>query len=141
MMSAWLLAPLVPASFLPLFLAFAPGGLAERMNLPVPVVALDLPSYQRKESWGASETFFQLTRHLARPCERTEEVTCNLLGATGLGFRHRDDVAEVTKLLASLRIKVNVAAPMDATPQDLTRLGAAHFNVMLYPETAEPACR
>jgi len=118
-----------------------PGGLAQRMGLPVPVIALELPSYQRKEAWGASETFFQLTRHLARPVERTAQVSCNLLGATGLGFRHRDDVVEITRLLESLGIAVNVAAPMGASPTDLTRLGAAHFNVMLYPETAEPACR
>jgi len=117
-----------------------PGGLAESMDLPVPVVALELPSYQRKESFGASETFFQLVRRLARPCDPTPELTCNILGGTALGFRHRDDVAEITKLLASLGIGVNVAAPLDATPDDLTRLAAAEFNVMLYPETAEQAC-
>ncbi len=118
-----------------------PGGLAESMGLPVPVIALELPSYQRKESFGASETFFQLVRRLAGPCAPTEGLTCNILGATALGFRHRDDVAEITRLLAGLGIGVNVAAPLDATPHDLTRLAAAEFNVMLYPETAEEACR
>ena len=117
-----------------------PGGLAESMDLPVPVIALELPSYQRKESFGASETFFQLVRRLAGPCEPTPTLTCNILGATALGFRHRDDEAEITKLLESLGIGVNVAAPLDATPEDLTRLAAAEFNVMLYPETAEQAC-
>ncbi len=118
-----------------------PGGLAETLGLPVPVIALELPSYQRKEGWAAGETFFQLVRHLSVPQPRTAEVTCNLLGATGLGFRHRDDVVEVTRLLAAMGIGVNVAAPMGASPDDLTRLAAAHFNVMLYPETAETACR
>ena len=51
-----------------------PGGLAESMDIPVPVVALELPSYQRKENFGASETFFQLARRLARPMEKTPEV-------------------------------------------------------------------
>jgi len=118
-----------------------PAGLAMSMGLPVPVIPLELPSYQRKENWGASETFFQLVRHLARPCEANAQLTCNILGGTGLGFRHRDDVAEITKLLASLGIGVNVAAPLGATPADIARLPAAEFNVMLYPEIAEPACR
>ena len=30
---------------------------------------------------------------------------------------------------------------MGSAPGDIARLGAAHFNVMLYPETAETACR
>jgi light-independent protochlorophyllide reductase subunit B len=42
-----------------------PGGLAETMGLPVPVIALELPSYSRKENFGADETFFQIVRHLA----------------------------------------------------------------------------
>ena len=118
-----------------------PGGLAEALALPVPVIPLELPSYSRKENFGADETFFQIVRALARPVDRTEAVTCNLLGPTALGFRHRDDVAELTKLLSSMGIAVNVCAPLDATPADIARLGAAHFNVLMYPETAETAAR
>jgi light-independent protochlorophyllide reductase subunit B len=127
-----------------------PGGLARAIGLPVPVVALELPSYQRKENWGAAETFFQLVRACAgphappagtprpaRPADRRPR--CNLLGATALGFRHRDDVREVTSLLARLGIDVHVAAPMGATPADLARLGEADFNVVLYPEIAHSA--
>jgi light-independent protochlorophyllide reductase subunit B len=44
-----------------------PGGLAKALNLPIPVVALELPSYQRKENWGASETFYQLVRAPGAP--------------------------------------------------------------------------
>ncbi len=118
-----------------------PGGLAERMDLPVPVVALELPSYQRKENFGAAETFFQLVRTLTKPCARTAEMSCNIIGPTGLGFRHRDDVTEVTKLLTEMGITINLVAPMGSCPDDFARLGAAHFNVMLYPETAETAAR
>lgn len=118
-----------------------PGGLASTLGLPCPVVPLDLPSYSRKENFGADETFLALTRALAVPQERTKEVSCNILGATALGFRHRDDVAEITKLLTQMGIAVNVAAPLDATPDDLKRLPAAHFNVLLYPETGESAAR
>ncbi len=118
-----------------------PGGLAEALNLPIPVIPLDLPSYSRKENFGADETFFQIVKVLAKPMARSEAVTCNLIGPTALGFRHRDDVTELTRLLATMGITVNVCAPLDATPADIARLGAAHFNVLMYPETAETAAR
>ncbi|MEO1537575.1 MAG: ferredoxin:protochlorophyllide reductase (ATP-dependent) subunit B [Pseudomonadota bacterium] len=118
-----------------------PGGMAETMGLPVPVIPLELPSYQRKENFGADETFFQIVRALARPTIRTERVTCNLIGPTALGFRHRDDITELTGLLMEMGIEVNVTAPYDATPADVAKLGAAHFNVLMYPETGEAACR
>ncbi len=118
-----------------------PGGMAETMGLPVPVIPLELPSYQRKENFGADETFFQIVRALARPCHRTARVTCNLIGPTALGFRHRDDITELTGLLIEMGVGVNVVAPYGATPGDIARSGAAHFNVLMYPETGEAACR
>src|SRR6056297_924972 len=118
-----------------------PGGMAETMGLPVPVIALELPSYQRKENFGADETFFQICRALAKPCEKTARPTANLIGPTALGFRHRDDITEVTALLNDMGIGVNVVAPNGARPSDIARLGAAHFNVLMYPETSESACR
>jgi len=123
-----------------------PGGLAKALDLPIPVVALELPSYQRKENWGASETFYQLVRHLVAPGKRPERTpgkrpSCNLLGPTALGFRHRDDIREITGLLSQLGIDVNVVAPMGATPADIVRLGDADFNVVLYPETASQAAQ
>ena len=118
-----------------------PGGLAAQMGLPVPVIPLELPSYQRRENFGADETFHQIVRALARPAERTARTSCNILGPTALGFRHRDDVEELTGLLSELGVEVNAVAPSGATPADIARLGAAHFNVLLYPETAESAAR
>jgi light-independent protochlorophyllide reductase subunit B len=118
-----------------------PGGLAKALNLPIPVIALELPAYQKKENWGAAETFYRLVRTLATQSTKTATVTCNILGPTALGFRNRDDVAEIKALLARLGIAVNVTAPMGSTPSDLARLGDAHFNVVLYPEIAEPAAR
>ncbi|MEM6407354.1 MAG: ferredoxin:protochlorophyllide reductase (ATP-dependent) subunit B [Pseudomonadota bacterium] len=118
-----------------------PGGLAETMGLDIPVIPLELPSYQRKENFGADETFFQIVRHLAKPMEKTPRVTCNLLGPTALGFRHRDDIQEITNLLYEMGIEVNVTAPMGATPSDIAKMGQAHFNVLLYPETGEQAAR
>ncbi len=127
-----------------------PGGLARALNLPIPVVPLELPSYQRKENWGASETFYQIVRTLAGPsapppgtkrAEREAGVrpSCNLLGPAALGFRHRDDIQEITGLLTKLGIDVRVVAPMGATPADIARLGEADFNVVLYPEIASQA--
>ena len=118
-----------------------PGGLAEALGLPIPVVALELPSYQRKENFGADETFFQIVKKLAIPLPRTKNISCNLIGPTALGFRHRDDVEELEKVLQNLGIEVNVIATMGSNPADIRNLGAAHFNVLMYPETGESACR
>jgi light-independent protochlorophyllide reductase subunit B len=126
-----------------------PAGLAKALALPIPVVPLELPAYQKKENWGACETFYQLVRALAGPhappagTKRSraegQRPRCNLLGATALGFRHRDDIAEVTRLLSQLGIDVAVVAPYGANPADIARLGEADFNVVLYPEIAHQA--
>lgn len=119
-----------------------PGGLAKALDLPVPVIPLELPAYQKKENWGASETFYRLVRALSGAVEKRpagSRPLCNILGPTALGFRHRDDLIEIRRLLADLGIDVNVVAPLGASPADLARLGAADFNVVLYPETARSA--
>jgi light-independent protochlorophyllide reductase subunit B len=123
-----------------------PAGLAEALDLPCPVIALELPSYQRKENWGAAETFYRMVRQLVdkslKPAPREgRPPLVNLLGPCALGFRHRDDVAEVTKLLASMGIDVNCVAPLQASPADLRTLGRADFNIVLYPETGGEAAR
>ena len=129
-----------------------PGGLAEALGLPVPVVALELPAYQRKENWGASETFYRLVRALAAPHalplgqsrparDPARRPSCNLLGPTALGFRHRDDLHEVRSLLERIGVDVLVTAPLGAAPSDLARLGDADFNVVMYPEIASAAAQ
>lgn len=126
-------------------------GMAEAGDLPVPVVPLELPAYSRKENWGASETLYHLIRTVladqvpgaasaAERDTRGERPTANLLGPSALGFRCRDDIAEVSALLHRLGIEVNVVAPLDATPDDLRRIPAADFNCCLYPEVAYTAC-
>jgi light-independent protochlorophyllide reductase subunit B len=120
-----------------------PGGLAAALELPVPVIPLELPSYQRKENWGAAETFYRIVRTLcaAPGTPRTPGPRCNILGPSALGFRHRDDLREIRTLIESLGIVVNVVAPLDATPADIARLGDADFNVVLYPEIAQTAAQ
>ncbi len=132
-----------------------PAGLAAALNLPVPVVALDLPSYQRKENWGAAETFYRIVRTLCPATPGTTPRTareacgtqdsraprCNILGPTALGFRHRDDLHEIRGLIEQLGIVVNVVAPLDASPADIARLADADFNVVLYPEIANTAAQ
>ena len=117
-----------------------PAGLAHALALSIPVVPLELPSYQRKENWGASETFYQLVRTMCQGKTRARRASvrprCNLLGPTALGFRHRDDVTEITRLLDHMGIDVSVVAPLNASPADLAALMDADFNVVLYPETA-----
>jgi light-independent protochlorophyllide reductase subunit B len=64
----------------------------------------------------------------------------NLLGPSLLGFRCRDDVLEISKLLASHGIDVSVVAPLGARPADLMRLPEADANVCLYAEVAGTVC-
>jgi light-independent protochlorophyllide reductase subunit B len=124
-----------------------PGSLAATLALPIPVVPLELPSYSKKENWGAAETLYQLVRALlrervpppgtpraARPADRAPRA--NLLGPTSLGFRCRDDVVEISRLLERLGIEVNAVVPLGATIEDLRRLPEADFNINLYPEVA-----
>ena len=123
-----------------------PGALAQGMNLPVPVISLDLPSYSKKENWGASETLYQLVRRLLQDripapgaAPRTRPVgtrpRANLLGPSLLGFRCRDDVLEISRLLGQLGIDVNAVVPLGAGVEDIQRLPDADFNIDLYPET------
>ena len=129
-----------------------PGGLARALRLPIPIVPLELPAYQKKENWGAAETFSQLVRTMASreapppgfkrpPRAADERASCNILGPSALGFRHRDDLLAVTEILGQLGVDINVVAPLGATPADLARLGEADFNVVLYPEIAGQAAQ
>ncbi len=121
-----------------------PGGLARALRLPIPVIPLELPAYQKKENWGASETFYRLVRGLASvQYARVPDARprCNILGPTALGFRHRDDVREISGILERLGLEICVTAPLGATPADIARLGEADFNVVLYPEIALPAAK
>jgi light-independent protochlorophyllide reductase subunit B len=128
-----------------------PGSLAESMGLPIPVVSLELPAYSKKENWGASETLYHLVRKLLLPSalppgtqrpQRDPAIRpkANIIGPTALGFRCRDDIQEVMKLLAEIGVDVNVVAPLGATPADLMRMPDADFNICLYPEIALTTC-
>ncbi len=129
-----------------------PGSLAKTMGLPIPVVSLELPAYSKKENWGASETLYHLVRSLllsavlppgAERPERDPAIRpkANIIGTTALGFRCRDDIQEVMKLLAEIGVDVNVIAPMGSTPDDLMRIPDADFNICLYPEIALTTCK
>jgi light-independent protochlorophyllide reductase subunit B len=129
------------------------GALANSMGLSMPVVNLELPAYSKKENWGAAETFYQLIRTLLKdkvPAELTHDPKAwqqqgrrprvNLLGPSLLGFRCRDDVLEIQRLLSMHGIDVGVVAPLGATVSDVHRLPEADLNVCLYPEIAESSC-
>ncbi len=126
-----------------------PGSLAKGMGFDIPVVSLELPAYSKKENWGASETFYQIVRNLLKDHSDKPKQTwqaekrrprVNLLGPTLLGFRCRDDILEIQKLLGQHGIDVNVVAPLGASPADIARIPYADVNVCLYPEIAESTC-
>lgn len=133
-----------------------PGGLARALTLPIPIIALELPSYQKKENWGASETFYHIVRGLvvadrsigardyqemrANSAIEGQKPSCNILGPTALGFRNRDDIQEIKFLLESMGIEVKVVAPLNASVADIARLPQADFNIMLYPEVSQLTC-
>lgn len=127
-----------------------PGTLAQTAGLPIPVVPLEMAAYSRKENWGASETFYHLVRALLGsqqgvsstpiPREAGALPTVNLLGPTKLGFRCRDDVREIVRLLESAGIGVNVVAPLGAGIDDLMRIPEADANICLHPEIAMTTC-
>lgn len=126
-----------------------PGTLTSGAGLQVPVVHVELAAYSRKENWGASETFYHLVRALlgnqsaekpAREANADRRPSVNLLGPTELGFRCRDDIVEIIRLLDSAGVDVNVVAPAGASVTDLLRIPEADANVCLYPEVAQTTC-
>ncbi len=130
-----------------------PGSLAKGMGYEIPIVSLELPAYSKKENWGGAETFYQLVRGLLKNNIKSESghnptawklegrrPRVNLLGPSLLGFRCRDDILEIQKILAQYGIDINVVAPLGASPADLIRLTEADANVCLYPEIAESTC-
>ncbi len=124
------------------------GDLAQSLGLPSTVVPLELSAYSRQENWGASETFYQVVRRVLAPrlpapgaATRAprpagQRPRTNLLGPTALGFHCRDDVTEVTRLLDSVGVDVNVVAPLGADPEAIARIPDADFNCCLYAEVA-----
>jgi light-independent protochlorophyllide reductase subunit B len=121
------------------------GALGMGANLPIPVVPLELPAYSKKENWGAAETLYHLVKTLLAdrvpkpgtpkaPRAAGARPSANILGPTVLGFRCRDDVTEITRLLGELGIAVNAVIPYRASVDDIARIPDADFNIDLYPE-------
>ncbi|MFO0690329.1 MAG: ferredoxin:protochlorophyllide reductase (ATP-dependent) subunit B [Myxococcota bacterium] len=129
-----------------------PGTLAAGMDLACPIVPLSLPSYSKKEDWGASETFYAIVRSVLGQARAAGTVRgpgshggsrprANLLGPTSMGFRCRDDVEEVRRLLERAGVDVHVVAPLGARIEDIARLPEADVNLCLNPEIAETTAR
>ena len=99
-----------------------PGGLAKALALPIPVIPLELPSYQKKENWGAAETFYQIVRRLCAAAPRTPSST--RAPATSSAPRRWASATATTwprsrGCSTQLGITINVVAPLNATPADI----------------------
>ena len=128
-----------------------PGALARGLGLDVPVVPLELPSYSKKENWGAAETLYQLVRAVCAPLAPapggarpprpvSQRPRAAVLGPTALGFRARDDVRELRALLDETGVDAHVVAPLGATVDDLRRIAECDLVVCYAPEIAGTAC-
>ena len=125
-----------------------PGGLTEALDLPIPVVPLELPSYQRKENWGAAETFYHLVRAPAGEARRRVHARAAGPAVAAICWaRPRWVSGTVTTCAksphcwsAGHRDQRGCAAGR-LRPADIARLGEADFNVVLYPEIADTTAR
>ena len=129
-----------------------PGGLARALRLPIPIVPLELPAYQKKENWGAAETFYQLVRTMASreapPPGSSDRHARPMSGRAAISWGRARSVSAIAttcspsrRSSSQLGVDINVVAPLGATPADLARLGEADFNVVLYPEIAGQAAQ
>ena len=123
-----------------------PGGLARALDLPIPVIPLELPAYQKKENWGAAETFYRLVRALRRPsgasARRARAAALQSAGPDRARLPPSRRRARRSPSCSARSASTSASPrPLGATPVDLTRLGDADFNVVLYPEIALPAAQ
>ncbi len=120
------------------------GGALRRLqpNVDAKLVYLQLNAFTEKENQGADMTFAGLVEALATGTgERTPTPSVNILGGTRLGFRNRDDLRELRRLLADCGVQVNVCLPLGGTAEDFDKLGQAWFNIVPYMEIGPRAAR
>ena len=91
--------------------------MSETMGFDIPVIPLELPSYQRKENFGCDETFYRIVRALAQPQARTARIHLQHPRRHRAG-RFATATTSVRSRASSptMGIEVNVCAPLDATP-------------------------
>ena len=93
---------------------------------------------RRRPSTGWSARSPTAARRTARDA-RGRRPPAIMLGPTALGFRHRDDIIEVTELLEPARRRRQRGRAAGRLARRPARLGEADFNVVLYPEIADQA--
>jgi hypothetical protein len=128
------------------------------MDLPVPIIPLELPAYSRKENWGASRNLLQAS------CARCSAARCRASPRSRVRAGNaRPDARRAVNLLGALLARLPVpgrrrrgdgvcsnrrrvsrsgsSRPSTPHPQDLAALPEADANVCLYPEVAHTACK
>ena len=130
-----------------------PGGLAKALELADPGRPARTAAYQRKENWGASETFYQLVRALAGPHgpragtqARSAEPAPRPRAICSGRRRSASAIATMSAKSRGLLEQLGIdsqcrRAAWARRPRDLARLGEADFNVVLYPEIAGQAAQ
>ena len=90
-----------------------PGGLARALGLPIPVVAVELPAYQKKENWGSRRDFLPVGPGLRGAAPRRRQGALQHPWSHRAGFppprrRRRNRSACCDRL----GVAVNVVAPL-----------------------------
>lgn len=117
------------------------------------VILADVNHYRVNEFQAADRTLEQIIRAYTKdvPVEKTIRPSCNLIGFFTLGFHQSHDANELTKLLNTIGIDVNLILPEDRRSQlsqetsknhngngtrvkDLQKIPQAWFNVVPYRE-------
>lgn len=107
------------------------------------VLLADVQHYRINELQAQDRILAQVVRHVLEKGRdeetldmwKTPTPSANIIGLFELGFHHRDDARELSRLLKGLGIEVNAILPKGGTIEGLRKLTKAWFNIVPYRET------
>ncbi|MCR5814113.1 MAG: nitrogenase component 1 [Desulfovibrio sp.] len=126
----------------PKFLSLANSPLAMLMGCDMEAIAnqiereLGIPCFAIASNGihsyvaGASQAFVAIANRFARPCQRSEEKSLNLLGLTPLDIG-KNELSELLRWSKSFGFRRNACVAQHCDLSHIERLGAAHVNLVL----------
>jgi light-independent protochlorophyllide reductase subunit B len=101
---------------------------------PDKVMVYAVNPFRVSENEAAEGLFTELVKRFAVESPKTERPSVNLLGFTSLGFHLRANLTSLRRMLRTLGVDVNVAAPWGASIDDLKKLPSAWVNIAPFRE-------